>query len=61
MSKRVERDEIRDPYAAKLASPLYRFFDRLYLLFNLHLMMLAGIVAGLGVFGLFPTLLAATE
>lgn len=61
MSKHSERDEIRDPYAAKLASPLYRFFDRLYLLFNLHILMLLGILLGLGVFGLFPTLLAAAE
>lgn len=50
-----------DPYAKKLASPMHRFFERIAILFKVHVAMLMGILAGLVVFGLVPSLLAAYE
>ncbi len=58
MSKERKQRE-KDPFAARLASPLFRVFERMLLLVKLHFMMLAGILAGLGIFGFFPTVLAA--
>ena len=56
------REEIyEDPYAAKLQSPLYRFFDRIWFLVKLHVAMVLGTGAGLVVFGFFPSLFAAAE
>jgi len=59
--KRISDDSNpeQDRYAARLPSPLYRFFDRIFFLFQLHAAMLAGILAGLVVFGIFPSLFAA--
>lgn len=50
-----------DPYAKKLASPMHRFFERIIILFCLHVAMLLGILAGVVVFGLLPSFLAAYE
>lgn len=50
-----------DPFARKLNSPLQRFFERVVILFQVHLAIIVGTVAGLVVFGLVPSYLSAVE
>lgn len=60
--RRKAREEIiEDPFAGRLQSPIYRFFDRIWFLLKLHVAMVGGTAAGLGILGFFPSLFAAAD
>lgn len=59
--KQAREEIIEDPFAGRLQSPIYRFFDRIWFLVKLHIAMLGGTAAGLGVLGIFPSLFAAAD
>lgn len=50
-----------DSYARKINSPFYRFFDGVFFLVKLNIAILLGSVLGLVIFGLIPSILAASK